>query len=200
MGARPDRARKPGFWENTATTTTAIHGSSSATGRLTWLAGASRELSLRPRAPRASCSSDRMGRVTAGTARRRAPDRRDGYQAQRATRSRRLPRTTLGADRRAARRRRGLAVPRRRAQAGRRARAPGPIGGYFVGEESVSGPVLLIAGGSGIVPFRAMLRHRAASVTASGPAALLLAVPGRGHLPQRADALRRGPRSKSASR
>jgi ferredoxin-NADP reductase len=38
----------------------------------------------------------------------------------------------------------------------------GPIGGYFVWAEPVAGPVLLVAGGSGIVPFRAMLRHRAA--------------------------------------
>jgi ferredoxin-NADP reductase len=35
----------------------------------------------------------------------------------------------------------------------------GPIGGYFVWEESAGGPLLLIAGGSGVVPFRAMLRH-----------------------------------------
>jgi ferredoxin-NADP reductase len=35
----------------------------------------------------------------------------------------------------------------------------GPIGGYFVWEQSVGGPLMLIAGGSGIVPFRAMLRH-----------------------------------------
>jgi ferredoxin-NADP reductase len=39
----------------------------------------------------------------------------------------------------------------------------GPIGGYFVWEPSVAGPVLLVAGGSGIVPFRSMLRHRAAA-------------------------------------
>ncbi len=39
----------------------------------------------------------------------------------------------------------------------------GPIGGYFVWEESLGGPLLLIAGGSGIVPFRAMLRHRMAT-------------------------------------
>jgi ferredoxin-NADP reductase len=38
----------------------------------------------------------------------------------------------------------------------------GPIGGYFVWEESQGGPLLLIAGGSGIVPFRSMLRHRTA--------------------------------------
>jgi len=35
----------------------------------------------------------------------------------------------------------------------------GPIGGYFVWEESLGGPLLLVAGGSGIVPLRAMLRH-----------------------------------------
>jgi ferredoxin-NADP reductase len=36
----------------------------------------------------------------------------------------------------------------------------GPIGGYFVWEQASGGPLLLIAGGSGVVPFRAMLRHR----------------------------------------
>ena len=35
----------------------------------------------------------------------------------------------------------------------------GPIGGYFVWEASLGGPLLLIGGGSGIVPLRAMLRH-----------------------------------------
>jgi ferredoxin-NADP reductase len=34
----------------------------------------------------------------------------------------------------------------------------GPIGGYFVWERSLAGPLLLVAGGSGIVPFRSMLR------------------------------------------
>jgi ferredoxin-NADP reductase len=38
----------------------------------------------------------------------------------------------------------------------------GPIGGYFVWEAVMGGPLLLIAGGSGIVPLMAMLRHRAA--------------------------------------
>lgn len=38
----------------------------------------------------------------------------------------------------------------------------GPIGGYFVWEQSVGGPLLLIAGGSGVVPFHAMVRHWAA--------------------------------------
>jgi ferredoxin-NADP reductase len=37
----------------------------------------------------------------------------------------------------------------------------GPIGGYFVWEAALGGPVLLVAGGSGIVPLMAMARHRA---------------------------------------
>jgi ferredoxin-NADP reductase len=38
----------------------------------------------------------------------------------------------------------------------------GPIGGYFVWDQSLGGPLMLIGGGSGIVPLRAMLRHRLA--------------------------------------
>jgi ferredoxin-NADP reductase len=36
----------------------------------------------------------------------------------------------------------------------------GPIGGYFVWTAAIGGPLYLIAGGSGIVPLMAMLRHR----------------------------------------
>jgi ferredoxin-NADP reductase len=36
----------------------------------------------------------------------------------------------------------------------------GPIGGYFVWGPEEGGPLLLVAGGSGIVPLRAMVRHR----------------------------------------
>ncbi len=39
----------------------------------------------------------------------------------------------------------------------------GPIGGYFVWEAGMGGPVLLIAGGSGVVPLMAMIRHRVAA-------------------------------------
>jgi ferredoxin-NADP reductase len=39
----------------------------------------------------------------------------------------------------------------------------GPIGGYFVWKESVGGPLLLLAGGSGVVPLHSMLRHHAAN-------------------------------------
>jgi ferredoxin-NADP reductase len=37
----------------------------------------------------------------------------------------------------------------------------GPIGGWFVWETGEGGPLLLVAGGSGLVPLMAMLRHRA---------------------------------------
>ncbi|MGZ4167862.1 MAG: ferredoxin reductase [Solirubrobacteraceae bacterium] len=39
----------------------------------------------------------------------------------------------------------------------------GPIGGWFVWEGTEGGPLLLFGGGSGVVPLRAMLRHRAAT-------------------------------------
>jgi ferredoxin-NADP reductase len=42
----------------------------------------------------------------------------------------------------------------------------GPIGGYFVWEPGLGGPLLLVAGGSGVVPLRSMLRHRAAAGSA----------------------------------
>ena len=37
----------------------------------------------------------------------------------------------------------------------------GPIGGYFVWDATLGGPLFLVAGGSGVVPLMAMLRHRA---------------------------------------
>jgi ferredoxin-NADP reductase len=38
----------------------------------------------------------------------------------------------------------------------------GPVGGYFVWEPSQNGPLLLVAGGSGVVPLMAMIRLRVA--------------------------------------
>jgi ferredoxin-NADP reductase len=38
----------------------------------------------------------------------------------------------------------------------------GPIGGYFVWDDDDASPVLLLGGGSGVVPLRAMLRHHRA--------------------------------------
>ncbi|MDQ3867131.1 MAG: ferredoxin reductase [Actinomycetota bacterium] len=37
----------------------------------------------------------------------------------------------------------------------------GPVGGYFVWEPAQGGPLLLVAGGSGVVPLMAMIRLRA---------------------------------------
>ena len=52
----------------------------------------------------------------------------------------------------------------------------GPIGGYFVWRDEMKDvPLLLVAGGSGIVPLMAMLRHRA-KIKATNPAALLFSV------------------------
>ena len=48
----------------------------------------------------------------------------------------------------------------------------GPIGGYFTWEAKDGGPLLLVAGGSGVVPLMAMIRHRAA-VGSGVPARLL---------------------------
>jgi len=39
----------------------------------------------------------------------------------------------------------------------------GPIGGYFVWKADTTTPLLLVAGGSGVVPLMAMLRHRSAA-------------------------------------
>ena len=46
---------------------------------------------------------------------------------------------------------------------GDRMEVRGPIGGYFVWEASMREPLLLVAGGSGIVPLMSMIRHRAAA-------------------------------------
>jgi len=51
----------------------------------------------------------------------------------------------------------------------------GPIGGYFVWDVSLGGPLLLVGGGSGVVPLMAMLRHRAAQHSTI-PARLLYSV------------------------
>jgi ferredoxin-NADP reductase len=39
----------------------------------------------------------------------------------------------------------------------------GPIGGYFTWDVDDGGPLLLVAGGSGVAPLMAMIRHRAAT-------------------------------------
>jgi ferredoxin-NADP reductase len=44
---------------------------------------------------------------------------------------------------------------------GDRLEVRGPIGGYFVWDADLGGPLLLVAGGSGVVPLMAIARHRA---------------------------------------
>src|SRR5262249_30843959 len=53
----------------------------------------------------------------------------------------------------------------------------GPIGGYFVWYPGLSAPLLLVGGGSGVVPLMAMLRHRRVSGTRV-PTRLLYSVRG----------------------
>ena len=55
---------------------------------------------------------------------------------------------------------------------GDRLEVRGPIGGYFTWTANDGGPLLLVGGGSGVVPLMAMLRHRAASAV-TVPTALL---------------------------
>ena len=52
----------------------------------------------------------------------------------------------------------------------------GPIGGYFVWDVDTGGPLFLVAGGSGIVPLMAMIRHRNSALSAHAQAAHKLPV------------------------
>jgi ferredoxin-NADP reductase len=63
------------------------------------------------------------------------------------------------------------------ARAGDRFELRGPIGGYFTWTATAGGPLQLVAGGSGIVPLMAMLRHRA-HVAPQVPARLLVSARG----------------------
>jgi ferredoxin-NADP reductase len=87
----------------------------------------------------------------------------DGYQAERsysiASPPEEAPRVTLTVERLDD----GEVSPylTNELRAGDKLELRGPIGGYFVWEAHLGGPLLLVAGGSGIVPLMAMLRHRA---------------------------------------
>jgi ferredoxin-NADP reductase len=62
----------------------------------------------------------------------------------------------------------------------------GPIGGYFVWTAALGGPLFLVAGGSGIVPLMAMLRHRA-NATSNVKTALLYSSRTQGDIIYRAE-------------
>lgn len=51
----------------------------------------------------------------------------------------------------------------------------GPLGGHFVWSDSDGGPLLLVGGGSGVVPLMAMVRHRTLRKSAV-PVALMFSV------------------------
>lgn len=46
------------------------------------------------------------------------------------------------------------------AEVGDKIELRGPLGGHFIWQDSDGGPILLVGGGSGVVPLMAMLRHR----------------------------------------
>jgi ferredoxin-NADP reductase len=68
----------------------------------------------------------------------------------------------------------------------------GPIGGYFVWTSKLGGPLQLIAGGSGVAPFLAMLDHHQASGS-EAPARLLYSARSQAEViePERLEAHRR---------
>lgn len=57
---------------------------------------------------------------------------------------------------------------------GDRLEVRGPIGGYFTWTVAEGGPLLLVAGGSGIVPLMAMVRHRALAQPCAGAIPVVL--------------------------
>ena len=81
----------------------------------------------------------------------------DGYQAQRSYSIASPPGDAAGADRRAVEDGEVSPYLTEELRAGDRFELRGPVGGYFVWEPSRGGPLFLVAGGSGVVPFRAML-------------------------------------------
>jgi hypothetical protein len=179
-------ADEPGFWEPTATTTTLTHGTSSDT-KATELAvrqgGRSHRGTPRcksflletPAWPGHRAAQHVDVRLTA----------EDGYQAQRSYSIASGPEDAE------------LVLTIERLDDGEvspylvdelgpgdELELRGPIGGYFVWERSSGGPLLLIAGGSGVVPFRA---HAAPPLRRwqrrRSTAPLLRPVAGRGAVP-----------------
>ena len=156
---------EPGFWESNG-----YHmrrrpvAGAALLGRLTWLV--SEVVETAPETPRARTlvldaegwESHRAGqhvdvRLTA----------EDGYQAERSYSIASAPGQPLA-----------LTIERLEdgevspylvdvAREGDRFELRGPIGGYFVWDGGGDGPLLLVGGGSGVVPLMSMIRHRAAT-------------------------------------
>lgn len=64
---------------------------------------------------------------------------------------------------------------------GDRLEVRGPIGGYFTWTVAEGGPLFLVAGGSGIVPLMAMIRHRALTQAVGGAVPAVLLYSSRGY-------------------
>jgi len=134
-------------------------------GRLTWQLG--EVVATRPETPRTKSITLALPNWMGHRAGQHVDVRltaEDGYQAERsysiASPPEEQPRVTLTVERLDD----GEVSPylTDELRVGDRLELRGPIGGYFVWEMPVGGPLLLVAGGSGIVPLMAMLRHRAA--------------------------------------
>ena len=88
----------------------------------------------------------------------------DGYQAERSYSIASAPRADRGIELAIERLDDGEVSPffHDVAEVGDAIELRGPIGGHFVWEVEDGGPLLLLGGGSGVVPLMSMLRHRAA--------------------------------------
>ncbi|SHF77122.1 Ferredoxin-NADP reductase [Kaistia soli DSM 19436] len=75
-------------------------------------------------------------------------------------------------------------------EVGDRIELRGPIGGHFIWDRPLGGPILLIAGGSGLVPLMSILRHRAV-VAPEVPAVLVVSARRYDDLIWRTELLRR---------
>jgi len=98
----------------------------------------------------------------------------DGYQAQRSYSIASAPTSNGAVEITVERVRDGEVSPFMHdiVEVGDRLELRGPVGGYFVWDGSMPDPLLLVAGGSGIVPLMAMVRHRA--TIANAPPTTLL--------------------------
>ena len=168
-GSRCASTTSPASGSATATTTTAIRGGSSGTGATD--AGGSREVAdVVEETPSTRTLVLDVDGWTGHRAGQHVDIRltaEDGYQARALV----LDRVGAGATRVA------LTVERiddgevspylvDEVRLGDTFELRGPIGGYFAWEPADGGPLLLVGGGSGVVPLRAMLRRATADVPA----------------------------------
>ncbi len=135
-------------------------------GRLTWIvAEVAETVSETPRVRTLLLGADGWPRHQAGQHLDVRLTAEDGYQAQRSYSIASAPEDTLA-----------ITVERLEdgeispylvdeARAGDRLEVRGPIGGYFVWDPSDPGPLLLVGGGSGVVPLMSMIRHRVRSAS-----------------------------------